>query len=293
MKKMTRKVPVFAIVLLAILLFYFISLLLPMIWALYTSIKDPVAYRSDPIWPSFSFTYENYIKAFGGFKKAITLKDGSPDTVYFEHMMLYSIIYAVGSSFIQTVIICITAYATSRFNFRFDKWIYTIVIVTMILPIIGSLPSELRMAKLLGLYDSIWGMFLMKANFLGMYYLVFHAMFRGIPKDFDEAAYMDGAGNFTIFFKIIFPLVIGTFVTVMLIKFIDFWNDYTTPMVYMPNFPTISLGLFEMTNATTTGKTGVQIELAASMIVFIPNFIIFIIFRDKLIGNISMGGLKE
>ena len=292
MKKTTRKIPVFAIVLLAILLFYFISLLLPMIWAIYTSLKGKIAYNRDKVWPSFPITFENYINAFAGFKKAVTIK-GLPDIVYFEDMMLNSIIYAVGSSFIQTAIICVTAYATSRFNFRFDKWIYTIVIVTMILPIIGSLPSELRMAKLLGLYDSIWGMFLMKANFLGMYYLVFHAMFRGIPKDFDEAAYMDGAGNFTIFFKIILPLVVGTFITVMLIKFIDFWNDYTTPMVYMPNFPTISLGLFEMVEATTTGKTGTQIELAAAMIVFIPNFIIFIIFRDKLIGNISMGGLKE
>ena len=290
MKQTKKNVPIFAKILLAILLFYFISLLLPLIWAIYTSLKNNAQYRVDKILPSYPFYFENYLNAFSGFKKAIGTKG---EFAYFGDMLVNSVIYAVGSSFIQTAIICVTAYATSRFNFKFDKWIYTIVIVTMILPIVGSLPSELRMAKLFQLYDSIWGMFLMKANFLGMYYLVFHAIFRGIPKDFDEAAYMDGAGNFTIFFKIIFPLVVGTFVTVMLIKFIEFWNDYMTPMVYMPNFPTIALGLYEMTNATTTGKTGIQIELAASMIVFIPNFVIFIIFRDKLIGNISMGGLKE
>ena len=290
MKKTKKHVPIFAKILLVLLLFYFISLLLPLLWAIYTSLKNNLQYRMDKLLPSYPFYFDNYLSAFSGFKKAIGDRG---EFAYFDDMLINSVIYAVGSSFIQTAIICVTAYATSRFNFKFDKWIYTIVIVTMILPIVGSLPSELRMAKLLGLYDSIWGMFLMKANFLGMYYLVFHAIFRGIPKDFDEAAYMDGAGNFTIFFKIIFPLVVGTFVTVMLIKFIDFWNDYMTPMVYMPNFPTIALGLYEMTNATTTGKTGIQIELAASMIVFIPNFVIFIIFRDKLIGNISMGGLKE
>lgn len=290
MKKTKKHVPIFAKILLVLLLFYFISLLLPLLWAIYTSLKNNLQYRMDKLLPSYPFYFDNYLSAFSGFKKAIGDRG---EFAYFDDMLINSVIYAVGSSFIQTAIICVTAYATSRFNFKFDKWIYTIVIVTMILPIVGSLPSELRVAKLLGLYDSIWGMFLMKANFLGMYYLVFHAIFRGIPKDFDEAAYMDGAGNFTIFFKIIFPLVVGTFVTVMLIKFIDFWNDYMTPMVYMPNFPTIALGLYEMTNATTTGKTGIQIELAASMIVFIPNFVIFIIFRDKLIGNISMGGLKE
>ena len=104
---------------------------------------------------------------------------------------------------------------------------------------------------------------------------------------------MDGAGNFTIFFKIVFPLILGTFITVILIKFIDFWNDYTTPLWYMTSFPTISLGLFNLVSGTKNGTASTQGELAASMIVFIPNFTIFIIFRDKLIGNISMGGLKE
>ena len=297
-KKSKSKLPVFAIVLLAILLFYFLTLLLPLIWAIYTSLKDTIEYEISKVWPSLEITFENYVNAFNGFSMDVMRTDSSTgimykDTIEFGGMMLNSIIYAVGSSFIQTAIICVTAYATSRFSFKFDKVIYTTVIVTMILPIIGSLPSELRMAKLFQLYDSIWGMFLMKANFLGMYYLIFHAMFRGIPKDFDEAAYMDGAGNFTIFFKIILPLVVGTFVTVMLIKFIDFWNDYMTPMVYMPSFPTISLGLYNLVSGTKNGTASTQGELAASMIVFIPNFTIFIIFRDKLIGNISMGGLKE
>lgn len=290
MKKMTRRIPVFAIVLLVILIIYALSLIVPMIWAIYTSLKDEFSWAADKILPDFEWmTLDNYKAAYEAFKWPI---EGG-EYVYFGEMMFNSVVYAVGSAFIQTAIICVTAYATSRFNFKFDKVIYTIVIVTMILPIIGSLPSELRMAKLLRMYDSIWGMFLMKANFLGMYYLVFHAMFRGIPKDFDEAAWMDGAGNFTIFFKIIFPLVIGTFVTVVLINFINFWNDYMTPMIYMPSFPTISLGLFNIIDGTITGKTGAPIQFAAAMIVFIPNFTVFIIFRNKLIGNISMGGLKE
>ena len=292
-----KNIPTFAIVVLVVLITYLVSLSLPMIWGIYTSLKDSWGFIVDPVWPSFELSFENYVQAFEQFFMQVEKEvDGVQmvKTVYYEEMMLNSIIYAVGSSFIQTAIICVTAYATSRFNFKFDKVIYTIVIVTMILPIIGSLPSELRMAKAFGLYDSIYGMFLMKANFLGMYYLVFHAMFRALPKDFDEAAYMDGAGNFTIFFKINLPLVVGTFVTVMLIKFIDFWNDYTTPMVYMPNFPTVAYGLYGFVQESTTpAKSGTQIKLAACMLVFIPNFLIFIIFRNKLIGNISMGGLKE
>lgn len=293
-KRQKMHVPPFAIVILAFLIFYFITLFLPMIWAIYTSLKDSMDFIMDPVWPTASFSFENYIQAFNQFFIKVSDGAGGVKSVYFEGMMLNSVIYSVGSAFIQTAIICVTAYATSRFNFKFDKVIYTTVIITMILPIIGSLPSELRMAKALHMYNTIWGMFLMKANFLGMYYLVFHAIFRGLPKDFDEAAYMDGAGNFTIFFRINFPLVIGTFVTVMLIKFIEFWNDYTTPMIYMPDFPTIAYGLYGFVQESTTPeRSGTQIKLAACMLVFIPNFIIFLIFKDKLIGNISMGGLKE
>ena len=292
-KKLKSKLPPFAVVLLVVLITYFVSLMLPLLWGVYTSLKDPIDYLIDPVWPAVKVSFHNYVQAFNQFFIKIS-SEGVVIPIYYEGMMLNSVIYAVGSSVIQTAIICVTAYATSRFNFKFDKVIYTIVIVTMILPIVGSLPSELRMARSLHLYDSIYGMFIMKANFLGMYYLVFHAAFRALPKDFDEAAYIDGAGNFTIFFKITLPLVAGTFLTVSLIKFIDFWNDYMTPMIYMPSFPTIAYGLYGfIQESTTPERSGTQIKLAACMLVFIPNFLIFIIFRNKLIGNISMGGLKE
>ena len=291
-KKQKSSLPIFAIVLLVVLIVYFISLLIPLVWGLFTSLKDFTDLRIEPVWPTFPLYFENYVQTFEQFCVSIT-ENYVPRDVFYEEMMLNSAIYAIGSSLVQTAIICVTAYATSRFNFKFDKVIYTIVIITMILPIVGSLPSELRMAKALNLYNTMWGMFIMKANFLGMYYLVFHAAFRSLPKDFDEAAYMDGAGNFTIFFKINLPLVLGTFLTVALIKFIDFWNDYMTPMIYMPNIPTVAYGLYGFLQSKTGASVGLHIKLAACMLVFIPNFAVFIIFRNKLIGNISMGGLKE
>ena len=291
-KKQKSSLPVFAIVLLVVLIVYFISLIIPLIWGVFTSLKDFTDLRIEPVWPTFPLYFENYVQTFEQFCVSIT-ENYVPRDVFYEEMMLNSAIYSIGSALIQTAIICITAYATSRFDFKFDKVIYTIVIITMILPIVGSLPSELRMAKAFNLYNTMWGMFIMKANFLGMYYLVFHAAFRSLPKDFDEAAYMDGAGNFTIFFKINLPLVFGTFLTVALIKFIDFWNDYMTPMIYMPNIPTVAYGLYGFLQSKTGASVGLHIKLAACMLVFIPNFAVFIIFRNKLIGNISMGGLKE
>lgn len=291
-KKRMKKVPVFAIILLVTLIIYMISLSLPMLWALYTSLKGVVQFKMDPIFPTWPLTFEPYVKAFNNFLMLVDDGAGGTKTVAFEGMMFNSVVYSVGCALIQTSVICITAYATSRFNFKFDKVIYNTVIITMILPIVGSLPSEIRMAKMFGLYNKIYGMFIMKAHFLGMYYLVFHAMFRGIPKDYDEAAYIDGANNFVIFFKIILPLASGTFLTIALINFIGYWNDYTTPLVYMPDHPTIAFGLYDFVQSPVGEKVHKPVKLAACMLVFLPNFAVFLIFRNKLIGNISMGGLK-
>ena len=275
-----------------ILVLYVIFMLAMLFWATLTASKmyagDYSSFEPD-LYPD---NILGFPKIFALFDNLSEINNGFSDYTLWS-MALNTIAYAVGCSLSKVIVTCVVAYLCARYDKQFSKIVYNVVIITMIVPIVGSQAAEIQMAKELYLYNRIWGMWLMRSNFLGMYYLVFHAMFRALPKDFDEAAYMDGAGNFTIFFRINLPLVVGTFVTVMLIKFIDFWNDYTTPMVYMPSFPTISLGLFNLVSGTKNGTASTQGELAASMIVFIPNFTIFIIFRDKLIGNISMGGLKE
>lgn len=296
-ERIKKKLPLFVIVLLTILIIYMISLILPMIWLLYTSLKDKVDYQIDPIFPMWPFKFKSYIDAFNSFVLNVNVLNSAGEfvrlkPVYFEGMMFNSIAYSLGCTIVQTGVTCVTAYTTSRFDFKFDKVIYNTVIITMIMPIVGSLPSELRLADALGLLDSIPGMYVMKAHFLGMYYLVFHAMFKGIPKDYDEAAYIDGADNFMVFFRIILPLASGTFLTIALINFIGYWNDYTAPLVYMPNKPTIAYGLYTFIEATTQPKSNKPVKLAACMLVFIPNFVVFIVFRNKLLGNISMGGLK-
>jgi ABC-type glycerol-3-phosphate transport system permease component len=161
------------------------------------------------------------------------------------------------------------------------------------LPIVGSLPSEIMMAQNLGLYDQMWGVWLMKANFLGMYFLVFFASFQSLPKDFAEAARMDGASNFRILFQISLPMVRNTFFVVLLLKFIDFWNDYQTPMIYLRSFPTAALGIYSFSFSYGTQSSWPPMKITGSMILLLPVLIVFLCFHDKMIGNVSMGGIKE
>ena len=110
----------------------------------------------------------------------------------------------------------------------------------MIIPTVGNLPSELQMVVSLNLYNKIYGLWLLKANFLGMYFLMFYGVFKAFPASFTEAAKIDGANNWTIMIKIAFPLVFNVMSTVLLINFINFWNDYQTPLLYMPAYPTVA-----------------------------------------------------
>lgn len=275
-----------------LLVVYVISLAIPMIWALYTSFKTEVDYVNDSLSLPVKWIFENFVTVISEYKVPVS-HSASSYFVYIEEMLLYSLIYAVGSAFAATFATCMVAYVTSRFNFFFNKVVFAIVVVTMTLPVVGALPSELQILRALNFYDNLIALIFLRGSFLGMYYLVFYATFSGIPKDFSEAAHIDGAGNWTILFRIMLPLVRNIFITIMLIRFVDFWNDYTVNITYIPSFPTLAYGLYSISQGATTGMTSTPMILMSCVVLIFPVLIFFIFFHKRLMGNISMGGIKE
>ena len=163
----------------------------------------------------------------------------------------------------------------------------------MILPIVGAMPSELRILRALGIYNTIFGMLILKANFLGAYFLMFHAFFSHIPKDYYEAAAIDGAGNFTILFRMVFPMVKTLFWTIVLLYFLGNWNDYNITLIYAPSYPTLAYGLYSFNMSNNPEIADTPHKMAGAMMLFIPIFLFFCIFQKKLIGeNLSAGGIK-
>ena len=282
------------IIMLVCLILYTISLLGVLAWGLMTSFKGPIDFMDHPY--QFPQKIVNNIKTvLEEFKldNTITADGLSSRRVTLPQMFLYSILYALGSAVAATIIPCVTAYACARFPFKFSKVLYTVVIVAMIIPTVGNLPSELQMVVNLKLYNKIYGLWLLKANFLGMYFLVFYGVFKSFPASFTEAAKIDGASNWTIMVKIAFPLVMNVMSTVLLINFINFWNDYQTPLLYMPAYPTVAYGLFQLNMGAVRGKmANVPAKMAASLLVVIPTVVLFIIFQGKLLGSLTVGGVK-
>ena len=286
-------IPVFEIISFLVLLAYAISLALPLIWSFFTSFKGRIDYRLNPVgFPrDWEFLYDDVLRQFRApiTKNNITTEGGAGLGI----MIANSIWYSIGTSFVSTAVSFLVGYVVARFRFKFCNAIYTVVIFQMIIPTVGTLPSEIAIAQGLGLYNTVYGMLFMKSYVTGLYFLSFYAALRVIPRDYEEAAYLDGAGNFRVMLNIMLPMASGVCATVFLLNFIGFWNDYQTPMVYMPGYPTLAYGLYYLCNVPRNDiDSSVPMQLAGCMLMAIPLLILFIACNKKLLGNVSLGGLK-
>lgn len=283
---------VFGIVSLLILLAYVISLLVPLGWAFTTSFRDALDFRIQGAWHLPEPWINNYKVVFDYFQAKV-VSGASFRMVKIPEMVFNSIVYALGGACVSTLTALLVAYVVAKFDFKYCKVIYVAIILQMIIPIVGSLPSELKMARDLGLYDKLLGMWVMKTHVSGLYFLVFYASFKQIPKTYTEAAELDGAGEFTVMVRIIFPFVKGSIFTVILLQFISLWNDYQTPLLYMPTHPTIAYGLQLFTGGAFEAATAnVPMKLAGCILVAVPLLIVFVVFQKRLLGDITVGGLK-
>jgi len=273
------------------LVIYAVCLFLPLLWAFITAFKTQREFRLNIIGLPKEWTW-NFSTIYNEFYVPVSTQTGATEYVNVMQMFVYSMLYSVGCSFFGTLVPCVTAYLCARYPYKFSKVIYSVVIIVMALPIVGGLPAEISMAMSLGIYDKIWGLWLMKAHFLGIYFLVFYNMFRTIPVAYTEAARIDGAGNWTVMLKIIMPMAKNTFFTVMLINFITFWNDYQTPLVYLPSYPTLALGMYRMSYVTINELSTVPMRMTAAIFMLIPTLVLFACFHKRLLGNLTVGGIK-
>lgn len=290
MKK--NKLSVLNVSLFLILAAYTVSLIWPLVWAIITSVKEQYDFLDNVLGLPTKVMIENFATVLEKFE-APARKDDIQQMHGFGQMLANTLLYVGGGAFAATLIPCVTAYVTAKFpQKKMSGWIYAIVIVTMIIPVVGSYPAEIRMLQNLGIYNTLGGVWLQKANFLGVYFLVFHAAFKGLGKEYAEAAEIDGANEWTTMTRISLPLVRNTFFTVFLIKFVEFWNDYQVPLLYLPSRPTFSYGLYYVSNYTGNTISTVPMRMAGCIIILIPILVLFIAFKDKLMGNITMGGVK-
>ncbi len=292
MKKLKKfRFDVFSIIGFTLLLIYTLSLLIPLVWAFITSLKGRLDFLASPFWPTKGMSFDNYKKSFDLLYITVTTDLGTK-SVYLIRLFINSIMYAVGCGLMHTLAPCLVAYAVAKYHFKFSNFLYSFVIVTMILPSVGTLASEIEITKALGIFDTMYGMYIMRFTFLGSNFLIFYATFKSISWEYAEAGLMDGASHFKIFTTIMLPLAKTTFGALFLLSFITYWNEYTTPMIFLPSSPTVAYGLHRFRFSTKNEISSVTMQMAACLLVSAPIFVIFVLARNKIMGNLTMGGLK-
>lgn len=288
------KSPTYAI-LFVVLVLYTITLFIPLLWTVLTAFKDYKFYSQSIRNEDASglinlshLTFDNFVTAFRDFK--VTTADGVDFNII--GMFGNSLLYSIGCAICATVVPCVIAYLCARYKYKFGKVVYGIVLITMALPIVGSLPSEIRMLTSLGLFDTVTGMFIMKCNFLGIYFLLFYAQFKTISMEYTEAARVDGASELRIMLQIIVPMAISTLGTVLVLNFVQFWNDYQIPMIYWPSRPVAAYGMWEFNKSTTGFSAKIPNKLAGILIMALPIMIVYALCNKRLVANVSVGGIK-
>lgn len=169
---------------------------------------------------------------------------------------------------------------------------HNLIIVTMIIPIVGSLPSLAQIMDVLQIRNTFIGTFIMHFGFTNTYYLIFYAAYKKVPWSYAESAFIDGASHYQVFYRIMMPLTSSLFGTTFILFFINYWNDYQVPMLFLDKNPVLALGLYEFFQSYSNQLSVGTVKIAGGVIVLIPLLILFIIFKNRLMGNLTEGGIK-
>lgn len=264
-----------------ILIFGFV-MIYPVLWMVSGSLKD----NSEILTGSLSlvpevFRWENFANGWRGF-------GGISFAVFFRNSFFVAIVSTIGTVLSSACI----AYAFSRINFKGSKIWFGIMLATMMLPFQVILIPQYIIFHRLGLVGSYAPILI--PNFIGRAFFIYLMMqfMISIPKELDEAAIMDGCNKYTVFTRIIFPLLKPAIVTSAIIQFYWAWDDFMGPLIYLqrPRMFTVSIALRNFADASSVTDWGAM--FAMSTLSLLPVFIMFLFFNKQLVEGISTTGVK-
>ena len=278
-KTKTQKI-VFTIVFILFSL-YAITLIYPFIWAFLSSVKDHTEFIMNRFaWPK-QWLFRNYIDAF------VQLQVNGNNMII---MLLNSLWLTVGGTVISVACSTVLAYVVNKYQFPGRNVLYAISLIVMILPIVGSLPASYRLLSQLRLTDSVFILLTFTGGF-GFNFIVLYGYFSNLSWSYAEASFVDGGSDFYTFLKVMLPQAKPAIFALMILAAIGFWNDYNTPLLYLPHFPTISVGIYLFEQNIIYGGS-YPVLFAGMLLSMLPILILFIFFQETIMGNMSVGGLK-
>lgn len=253
--------------------------LVPLLVVFLTSLKtDQEASTTGPLTPPGNwFNFDNYLTAF---------QEGR----LVQALINTTIILVISTA--GTVLIgSMTAYAIDRFEFRLKKLVMGLFLVATLVPGVTTQVATFQIVNDLGAFNTRWAAILLYLGTDIVSIYIFLQFIRSIPVSLDEAARLDGANSFTIYRRIILPMLKPAVATVVIIKGITVYNDFYIPFLYMPDsdLGTVSTALFRF-----KGPFGAHWETisAGTVLVILPTFLVFLTLQRFIYSGFAAGSTK-
>jgi multiple sugar transport system permease protein len=257
-----------------------VVVLLPLFAVFLTSLKTSREMAADGgalSLPHDWLNYHNYVTAFN---------DGKMLAAF------WNTAFILFFSITGTVLIgSMAAYAIDRYHFRLRGLVVGLFLIGTLVPSVTTQVATFKIVNDFGLFDTRWAPILLYTGTDIVSIYIFLQFIRGIPVSLDEAARIDGANSFTIYWRIILPLLKPAIATVVIIKGITVYNDFYIPFLYMPseNLGTISTSLFRF-----KGPYGAHWEdiSAGAILVIVPTLVIFLFLQRFIYNGFTRGATK-
>lgn len=258
----------------AILSFY------PILWMAFYSFKDnQEIFVTNPFGPPMNIRLENYVRAVTEFDIAL----------YFKN----SVIVSITSMFFGIFFSLIFTYAVARVRTKMTKTMRSIVVLGMFIPVQAVMTPLVVMVKNLHLTNTLWSLIIPYIAFSFPFaVMVLYAFYTNLPMDLEESAYMEGAGFYRTYFKIILPLMKPPISVLLIYQFMGHWNEFSLALILTTKktLKTLPLGLSAFTGQFSTdwGPIGASLVIAS-----FPVILLYIFFSDRVGDAMAYSGIKN
>ena len=260
---------------------YTFTLVYAMLWALGTSLKGQMEYWTNINGFPKEWKFSNYIDAF----TAVQANEKNMLVMLFN-----TVWYSCGGAALGVIASAMTSYVVAKYRFPGRRFLYGMALVTMMIPIVGSYPSQYRVYDALGILDTPFLLVTKFAGF-GFNFMVVYAFFKTLSWTYAEAGFIDGAGHLRVFLKIMLPQALPVMGSLFIISTVGLWNDYMEPILFLQSYPTLSSGLYIFQLEMTRG-INYPLLFAGLIVSVIPVIVIFVCFQNTMMNSMSVGGLK-
>ena len=261
-----------------IMLFFAMLMVLPFIWMISTSFKSPMDVFKYPIeWIPSQFVLDHHQRVWTG-------KDSF--TIYYLNSLKISLIATFGATFLSAF----AAYGFARTEFRGKDAMFFIYLSMMMVPPQVLFVPKFIMFDWMGIYNTHWAIIL-PGLFTIFGVFMMRQFFLKIPKEITESAFIDGAGHFRIFFRLMLPLAKPALATLAIIDFSWHWNDYENALVFLidPKLYTVPLGLQNFILEHSIDYNGMMAAASAGIV---PMIALFLFGQRFIIEGISSSAVK-